>query len=84
MEASVAAEIARKYRAMLEKFEEMADSTGLNISMAERLNKILQELIAEGGLSPSEMALRRTSLARVLNSLHDLEADAQNVMQTGK
>lgn len=84
MEASVATEFARRYRAMLERFEQMADTASHKISMAERLNRVLQELIAEGGLSPSAMAQRRTSLARVLNSLHDLETDAANVVQTGQ
>lgn len=84
MDAAVAAEIARRYRAMLEKFEKMADSTITNISNAERLNRILQELISGGGLSPSEMASRRTSLARVLNCLHDIEAMTPNVLEKGK
>ncbi|VDD77662.1 unnamed protein product [Mesocestoides corti] len=84
MDPEVAAEIARRYRAMLEKFEQMADSTGPNISMAERLNKMLQDLIAEGGLSPAEVANRRTSLARVLNSLHDMEAVTSSVLQTAE
>lgn len=83
MDPNVAAEVARRYRAMLKKFEEMVNSTSLNISLAERLNKILQDLIAEGGLSPSEMAKRRASLARVLNSLHDIETLTPSVLQTG-
>ncbi|VDN96923.1 unnamed protein product [Rodentolepis nana] len=82
MDPEVAAEVARRYRAMLEKFEEMIDSTNSNISLAERLNNILQELIGEGGLSPSEIANRRTNLARVLNSLHDLESMTSDVRET--
>nr|CDS27008.2 nesprin 1 [Hymenolepis microstoma] len=82
MDPEVAAEVARRYRAMLEKFEEMIDSTNSNVSLAERLNNILQELIGEGGLSPSEIANRRTNLARVLNSLHDVESMTSDVRQT--
>ncbi|KAL5965768.1 hypothetical protein TSMEX_006503, partial [Taenia solium] len=84
MDPNVAAEVARRYRAMLKKFEEMVDSTSLNISLAERLNRILQDLIAEGGLSPSEIAKRRTSLARVLNSLHDIETLKPSVLKTAE
>ncbi|KAH9285528.1 Nesprin-1 [Echinococcus granulosus] len=84
MDPKVAAEIAQRYRDMLKKFEEMVDSSSLNISLAERLNKILQELIAEGGLSPPKMAKRRASLAHVLNSLHDIETVTPNVLQTAK
>ena len=84
MDSEVAAEIARRYRTMLEKFEKMVDSTGTNISLAERLNRVLQELISGGGLSPSQMAQRRNSLARVLNSLHDIDAMAPNLLQTGE
>ncbi|VDM15794.1 unnamed protein product [Hydatigera taeniaeformis] len=84
MDPNMAAEVAQRYRAMLKKFGEMVNSTGLNISLAERLNKILQDLIAEGGLSPSEMAKRRASLARVLNSLHDIETLTPNVLQTAE
>ncbi|VDN11395.1 unnamed protein product [Dibothriocephalus latus] len=83
LEASVAADIAARYRAMLMRFEELADSTDQNVSMAERLNNILTELLAEGGLPPAAMAQRRTSLARVLNSLHDLKADVHGVLQSG-
>uniref|UniRef100_A0A183SMI0 Nesprin-1 n=1 Tax=Schistocephalus solidus TaxID=70667 RepID=A0A183SMI0_SCHSO len=82
LEAHVAADIAARYRAMLMRFEELADSTDQNVSMAERLNNILTELLAEGGLPAAAMAQRRTSLARVLNSLHDLQADVHGVLQS--
>lgn len=84
MDTEVAAEVTRRYREMLEKFGEMVDFTNSNIALAERFNKILQELIAEGGLPPSKIANRRANLARVLNSLHDLEAMTPNVRQTGE
>ncbi|KAM7539973.1 hypothetical protein Aperf_G00000041104 [Anoplocephala perfoliata] len=84
MDPDVATEIARRYRKMLEQFGEMVDSTNSNIALAERYNKILQELITEGGLPPPKIANRRANLARVLNSLHDLETMAPSVRRTAE
>lgn len=84
MDASVVSEIAERYRAMLARFEQMADSTGQNLSMAERLNNILQELISTGGIPLAQMAERRSSLAHVLSSLHEFENDVAGLLESGK